>query len=59
MEIGALVREFFVAAGPGGVVVVSVILGASVVYFLLTRWILGEKPASPPELTAQDLTEQL
>jgi hypothetical protein len=59
MEIGALIREFFLAPGPGGLVVVSVIVSACLVYFLLTRWILGEKKAPPPEINAHDLTEQL
>lgn len=35
------ISEFFVTAGPGGVVVFFVILVAATVYFLLTRWILA------------------
>jgi len=32
--------SFFTSAGPGGLVVVAVILTAATVYTLLTRWIL-------------------
>lgn len=41
MEIGNLVRLFFDAPGPGGFVVVGVLVLACIVYFLLTRWILA------------------
>ena len=37
MSIG----QFFVTPGPGGVVVLFVILVAATIYFLLTRWILA------------------
>ena len=37
MSIG----QFFVMPGPGGVVVLFVILVAATIYFLLTRWILA------------------
>ncbi len=40
MPIGEWIAAFFTSAGPGGVVVVTVIGLAATVYFLLTRWIL-------------------
>nr|MBI2905874.1 hypothetical protein [Chloroflexota bacterium] len=51
MDIGGLVYAFFNSAGPGGVVVLSVIGLATTVYVLLTRWILhggdGEQNPAP------------
>lgn len=35
------IGEFFTSAGPGGLVVLAVILLAATIYFLLTRWILA------------------
>jgi hypothetical protein len=53
MDIGALVHAFFDNAGPGGVVVLLVIGGACVIYYFLTRWIVGvgkqDEPATPEE----------
>ena len=40
MSIGEAIRAFFTSAGPGGMVVITVIGLAATVYFLLTRWIL-------------------
>ena len=37
MSIG----QFFISPGPGGVVVLFVILVAGTIYFFLTRWILA------------------
>jgi F0F1-type ATP synthase assembly protein I len=47
MSIGNVIEAFFTAAGPGGMVVMTVIGLAATVYFLLTRWILrgGEQDA--------------
>jgi hypothetical protein len=42
VEIGNLVHAFFDSAGPGGAVVLLVFGSACVIYFLLTRWILGD-----------------
>ncbi len=51
MDVGKLVYAFFNNAGPGGVVVLSVIVLATTVYVLLTRWILqggdGEQSLVP------------
>ena len=41
MEIGTLVALFFDTAGPGGVVIGVVLLGACLVYWRLTRWIIA------------------
>ena len=53
MDIGGLVYAFFNNAGPGGVVVLLVIGGACVIYYSLTRWIVGSgkgnEPATPEE----------
>lgn len=48
MNIGNLVHFFFDAPGPGGVVIIGVILLAIVIYVVLTRWIIagGRQPAS-------------
>jgi hypothetical protein len=40
VSIGELIGSFFTSPGPGGVVVVFVIVLATAVYYLLTRWIL-------------------
>ena len=40
MDVGKLVHAFFNNAGPGGGVVISVIVLATTVYVSLTRWIL-------------------
>ena len=40
MTISELIGDFFNSSGPGGIVVVSVILTAATIYYLLTRWIL-------------------
>ncbi|MBI5350486.1 MAG: hypothetical protein HZB77_14415 [Chloroflexi bacterium] len=39
-QVSALISSFFTDAGPGGVVVLSVIVLASFIYFVLMRWIL-------------------
>ena len=41
MEIGQLVTLFFDTSGPGGVVILVVLLGACLVYWRLTRWIIA------------------
>jgi len=41
MDIGALVNAFFDLAGPGGVLALSILVIALVIYYSLTRWILG------------------
>ena len=41
MDIGALVSAFFDLAGPGGVLAISILVIALVIYYSLTRWILG------------------
>ena len=35
-----MITEFFTSPGPGGMVVVFVMVLAATVYFLLTRWII-------------------
>jgi len=40
MNISAMVLTFFTADGPGGMVVISVVVVASAVYFMLIRYIL-------------------
>ena len=41
MDIANLVFSFFNNAGPGGLVVVLVLVLAMVIYILLTRWIVS------------------
>lgn len=41
MEIGNLVATFFKTAGPGGVVIITVLILALIIYYLLARWILA------------------
>lgn len=41
MEIADLVFSFFNNAGPGGLVVMLVLVLAIVIYILLTRWIVS------------------
>jgi hypothetical protein len=41
MDIGQLVHTFFDTAGPGGLVVVTVLTTALITYYRLTRWILA------------------
>ncbi len=41
MDVGALVSAFFDLAGPGGVLALSILLLALVVYYSLIRKILG------------------
>ena len=41
MDIGALVHAFFDLAGPGGVLALSILVIALVIYYSLTRWIIG------------------
>ena len=41
MEISNLVYAFFDSDGPGGIVILAVLLLACVVYYVLTRWILA------------------
>jgi len=41
MQIGNLVATFFEAAGPGGVVIMAVLILALITYYLLARWILA------------------
>lgn len=42
MPIPELVNNFFTKSGPGGIVVISVIVFAAVVYYMITRWILND-----------------
>ncbi len=50
-QIVSVISGFFTQAGPGGVVVLSVIALASFIYFAVIRWILqageGELSALP------------
>jgi hypothetical protein len=41
MDVVSLIRSFFTTPGPGGVVILTVLFLACVVYFRLTRWILA------------------
>lgn len=41
MTIGEIISAFFTSSGPGGVVVISVVVIATAVFFQLTRWILA------------------
>ena len=41
MEISNLIYAFFDSDGPGGIVILAVLLLACVVYYVLTRWILA------------------
>ena len=41
MDIGNLVYTFFNSPGPGGVVAMTVLTLAVVIYYLLARWIIG------------------
>ena len=41
MNIGQMVLAFFTTPGPGGMVVLSVVTVAAVVYFFLIRWIMA------------------
>ena len=43
MDVGALVTAFFDLAGPGGFLALSILVLALIVYYSLTRWILGTK----------------
>lgn len=43
MDIGGLVKAFFNNPGVGGVVVLLVFGVACLIYFFLTRWIIGTK----------------
>ncbi|MDH5507040.1 MAG: hypothetical protein OEZ02_07440 [Anaerolineae bacterium] len=40
MQIGTIISSLITSAGPGGIVVLSVIALAATVYYNLTRWIL-------------------
>lgn len=40
MDIGNLVSAFFTSPGPGGVIILVVLVGALFIYIGLTRWIL-------------------
>ena len=40
MSISELIGAFFNSPGPGGIMVISVIVLAGTIYYLLTRWIL-------------------
>lgn len=48
MEISELISAFFDTAGPGGLIVITVLSTALFIYFRLTRWILaGGKQRQP------------
>ena len=40
MNLNELISAFFRSSGPGGAVVIGVVVIASVIYFYLTRWIM-------------------
>ena len=40
MTIKEMISAFFTSSGPGGAVVIAVVVIASAVYFQITRWIL-------------------
>ncbi len=40
MPINDLIGAFFTNNGPGGIVVLAVIVLAATIYYMLTRWIL-------------------
>jgi hypothetical protein len=60
MEISNLVYAFFDSDGPGGVVILAVLLLACVVYYVLTRWILagGEKDRKSHAVASEPLPPQ-
>lgn len=41
MNIGDMVSAFFTSPGPGGIVILTVVTLAAVVYFFLIRWIMA------------------
>lgn len=58
MEINNLVFAFFDSDGPGGVVILVVLLLACGIYYVLTRWILagGKKAHSHQQPINEILT---
>ena len=52
MEISNLVYAFFDSDGPGGIVILAVLLLACVVYYVLTRWILAGRKKTHSSLPA-------
>ena len=59
-QISALISAFFTDAGPGGVVVLSVIVLASFIYLILIRWILqaDEDELSAPPKAGRDFRQR-
>lgn len=49
MDLGALGYAFINTAGVGGLVVMSVYTAACLIYFFLTRWILGGRGTEDQE----------
>ena len=41
MNIGQLVFSFFNTPGPGGIVILTVVTLAAIIYFFLIRWIMA------------------
>lgn len=59
-QIVSVISGFFTDAGPGGVVVLSVIVLASFVYFVVIRWILqaDEDELSDPPKVGRDFRQR-
>ncbi len=41
MNIGNLVYSFFNTPGPGGILILTIVSVAAIVYFFLIRWIMA------------------
>ena len=52
MEISNLLYAFFDSDGPGGVVILAVLLLACLIYYLLTRWIIAGGRDTPGRVSA-------
>ena len=53
MQIGTLIRSFFVTGGPGGMLVLIAVTVALLVYWALARWIIrGSRADGLRELRA-------
>jgi len=59
-QIVSAISGFFTDAGPGGVVVLAVIVLASFVYFVVIRWILqaDEDELSAPPKAGRDFRQR-
>lgn len=49
MEISNLLFALIDSDGPGGVIILIVLIAACAVYYGLTRWIIGGSPAEKAE----------